>query len=206
MKKRRAFGQLDARLAVTFDGAEDNTKTDGFFRVTPDGECEAPSGAQHPMRFDQGLFRMAEMENAEIHCCGVEQTVSQRQLLGVALAKINFRMKSPRLLDHRAGKIDAQHRGAAFGRRRRDIARSAGDIEKLDALLHSRGGQEGSDGLIRQIAESLMVLVRYTFPTGVFEGTKFFGIENHDRVQLHSFSDLSTRAQFKSNNDRPIRA
>jgi hypothetical protein len=38
------------------------------------------------------------------------------------------------------------------------------------------------------LAESLMIGIRYTFPTAMFEGAKLFCVENHDRVRLHSFS------------------
>jgi hypothetical protein len=81
-------------------------------------------------------------------------------------------MELPRLLKHRRRKIDAEHCGAAFSCRCRDIPRTGGNIEEFCAALYSNCVQERSNRLDRQGAKSLMIVFRNSFPSGMFELTK----------------------------------
>ena len=92
-KKRRPFGQLDTRFAMQLDGAQHNAKANGFFGFAHTENAKRAAAAENPMRFDQRFFRLAKMENAEVHRGGIEQTIAQRQMLGVAFAKIDTRMQ-----------------------------------------------------------------------------------------------------------------
>ena len=92
MKKRRSLRQLDARFAVQLDRAQHDLETDGFLRIAPNRKGEAPAGAKHAVRLDERGLRSGEMKNAEVHRRGVEQSAAHRQLLGVALAKLDTRV------------------------------------------------------------------------------------------------------------------
>ena len=76
------------------------------------------------------------MKNTEVHHRRIEQPFAQRQLFGVAFAKIDTGMELLGMGHHRGGKIHAQNRSAALRRRGCHVTRSGGDIQELIAPLY----------------------------------------------------------------------
>ena len=108
------------------------------------------------------------------------------------MAKLDVRMTLSGMRHHGRGKNYADHSGAAMGRCRGDVAGAAGDIEKRHPARHSSSIKQWSNCLAGQTTERFMITGRYKFPSGMFEGAKFFWFRNHSRTSLTTLKHFST--------------
>ena len=80
------------------------------------------------------LVRLGEMANAESAGDGVEGRVRERQRFRVALLESHAREPPARLVEHRLREVDAGRLRTALRAAARDVARSAGNVEKQRAV------------------------------------------------------------------------
>src|SRR5712691_10672395 len=103
---------------MSLNRVQDNSKSDGLFRLRPRGEGKAPPGLEDTRSVFHRPFWPRQVENTEIHNHGIKAGVGERQRFRVSFLKLDSRIELARPRDHWRGKIDAHDPCSAGGRGR----------------------------------------------------------------------------------------
>src|SRR5438477_12700683 len=103
---RRSSWKVGFKVSVRLDGVVDHLGIRIFLWRRPDGEAEFAAGFEDAECFSTSALRVRHVKQGEVGQNAIESRIGERQILRVALLKLDLRKHFLRDGDHFPGKIE----------------------------------------------------------------------------------------------------